>query len=1157
MTTANSDVLVSDPVGTPLPNDGVATVSNPATPEEWEVLRREIETFVCDGEYRYGLERILTTFIGNFHQAKQPAVWVSGFYGSGKSHLARVLEYLWRDFKFKSDGVKARDLPPDMDQDIQAHLRELSRLGQQEGGLWSAAGTLSAGPPSVRIAFLQILFSSAGLPLDYPAARLVLWLKSQGCFEAVEQALSHRGETLTGELRNMYVSTALATSILEVIPEFATSAGEVGERLMAQFPPSVDLSNDEVVSTMEDVLRLMSERAGRLPLTLVVLDELQQFIGDDQDRISHVLNLVEACTSRFQSRVLFVATGQSALPGTRELQKLQGRFSTVVHLSDADVQAVVRKVVLRKSPHRRAELEEMLDGARGEIDRHLAGTTIGLRGDGAADRYQDYPLLPKRLRLWEAFLRAVDQDGTAGQLRTQLRVVHDAVREVAEDPLGTVVRGDALYWHLEGPMQESSVLARDTAARIRSLMEAPDDDGRLRARLCALAFLLGKLDPRNPDFAGVRATPDILADLLVEDLRAGSSAVRERVQIALQRLVDDGALMQIEDEYRLQTAEGAAWDAAYLKARREILADQGRRSDRRRDEFRKAIDAAIPSITATHGDSNTPWTYYVDFSPDPPAPEGRVPVWIQDGWSTTETAVRESARRAGLKSPTVFVFLPRETDDALNEAIARSVAARATVESPPTSGTPEAEEQRAAMESRARYGSNDVSMIAAQIVEHAKVYQGGGNEFTHAGFGEHVKEALYHGLARLFPKFSDGDAAKWHNVVDRAAEGAPDPLASIDYEGEVARHPVCRAILDQIGARGATGQDVRKHFEAPPYGWPRDAVNGGLITLLRAGLLRATRYGRPLQALRLTRQDIGPAEFFREEIVVGAEHRVAIRKLALRMGIDHKQDREQEAARGILERLHDLAKEAGGAAPLPDLPEQERTLLAALNDLAGNEQLVQMYEQKEQLAECFETLRQRAETIRIRQRQWEVLGKLREHAGTLAVAAEVEPDAEAIRERRQLLHEPNPLPDLSRRLESELRREIMKKHERLEMVRSTAVRDLEGRDEWSRLDPGVRQQLLETHHLAPAPAPEIGTVDELLAALGAASLEHRDNAIAATLARAGEALLEAVRLQEPQAVPLHPRPATLRDVDDVNAYLEELRSELLAMIEAGTPVTIT
>ena len=64
---------------------------------------------------------------------------------------------------------------------------------------------------------------------------------------------------------------------------------------------------------MEKVLRLQSTTEAKLPLTLVVLDEMQQYIGDDNDKALDVQHIVEGCSARFQSQVLFVATGQSRL----------------------------------------------------------------------------------------------------------------------------------------------------------------------------------------------------------------------------------------------------------------------------------------------------------------------------------------------------------------------------------------------------------------------------------------------------------------------------------------------------------------------------------------------------------------------------------------------------------------------------------------------------------------------------------------------------------------------------------------------------------------------------------------------------------------------------------------------------------------------------
>lgn len=160
----NRDVFVKDPTTSTIPNDGVAVVTEPQTPEEWEVLRYELSTFVCEGEYREGLHRILSTYLAHLSKPKQPAVWVNGFYGSGKSHLARVLQYLWNDVTFP-DGAQARGLTR-LPQDITDLLKALTAAGQRHGGLWSAAGKLEATPPALQTA------------RSFHRARLV---RGQGC----------------------------------------------------------------------------------------------------------------------------------------------------------------------------------------------------------------------------------------------------------------------------------------------------------------------------------------------------------------------------------------------------------------------------------------------------------------------------------------------------------------------------------------------------------------------------------------------------------------------------------------------------------------------------------------------------------------------------------------------------------------------------------------------------------------------------------------------------------------------------------------------------------------------------------------------------------------------------------------------------------------
>ena len=78
--TRNREVFAQDPMTTTIPNNGVATVAEGRTTESDEVLRYELRTFVCEGEYARGLRKILDTYVGNVGNPEQPAVWVSGFY---------------------------------------------------------------------------------------------------------------------------------------------------------------------------------------------------------------------------------------------------------------------------------------------------------------------------------------------------------------------------------------------------------------------------------------------------------------------------------------------------------------------------------------------------------------------------------------------------------------------------------------------------------------------------------------------------------------------------------------------------------------------------------------------------------------------------------------------------------------------------------------------------------------------------------------------------------------------------------------------------------------------------------------------------------------------------------------------------------------------
>ena len=1151
--TLNRDVFTQDPMTAVILNDGVAKVTEPRTDEEWKVLRFELQSFVCEGEYRTGMDRILSTYLGNLGEAVQPAVWVSGFFGSGKSHLVRTLEFLWRDVEFP-DGARARgiaSLPPE----IVAHFQELSIAGRREGGLWSVAGTLGSGSgESVRLALLGIFFRGAGLPEQYAAARFVIWLKQNGWYDQVRAGVESTGKDFEAEVRSMYVSPTLAECLRAAYPSFAETGAAARGLLKTQFPTVTDVSNGEMVETIADILALQTSVKGKVPCTLVVLDELQQFVGDYSDRAERVREIVEACSSQFGSRLLFVATGQSALTVAGAMAKLRDRYTVLVSLSDKDVETVVRQVVLRKKPSEEASVRAVLDQCRGEIDRHLVSTKIAPEpSDTPAVLLADYPLLPVRRRFWERTLRAVDRAGASGQLRSQLRVVYKAVRDVAEKPLGHVIPADEVYFEQSANMLASGALLRE----VDEIVRRQDDgtaEGKLRSRLAATIYLISQLPADPGSDTGIRATAGVLADLLVEDLKAGSAALRKDIPQLLSGMVAQEDLMLVGDEYHLQTRESAAWGKEYRTRYTKIVGDGGRIADERTRDLKAACTAALKDVSLLQGASKTPRKTELHFTTDEPkAGSGNVPVWIRDEWSIPEKTVREDAQAAGPDSPLISVFLPRRNADDLKTALAGYVAATETLASPPTSNTRESEEARQGMVTRQTGLRRDLNVSVAGVLRDAKVYQGG-IEVLGDDLREKVEAALKASVASLFPQFGVGDDSKWDTVKVRVRQGNGDALAAVGWTKDVQDHPVCQQLTGYIGSVGKKGSAVREWFGASPYGWPRDTVTGALLALTQSGHLRATDKGTAVSVSQLDDTRVGQAEFRVEGVTISPPQRIQVEKLVKEAGVGYKAGEVATAAPAFVEAILALARVAGGEPPLPAPPVTDH--LESLSALSGNALLMAIFEQRNTLTQEAQAWGAAKALAADRLPRWRALQRLLKFAQTLPISQEVVGEVQAILVNRSLLSEPDQVGPLCLRLTDKLRAAVSAARDEHLAAYGEKIGDLEASPVWAKLPEKDQAQIRSANGLGPLPPLTLATEADVLNALDATPLPEWENKTAALSERVTRALFEAEKRLEPTARRVNLPTASLKTVEDVDAYLEKARALILEHVSAGIPVVL-
>ena len=322
----------------------------------------------------------------------------------------------------------------------------------------------------------------------------------------------------------------------------------------------------------------------------------------------------------------------------------------------------------------------------------------------------------------------------------------------------------------------------------------------------------------------------------------------------------------------------------------------------------------------------------------------RVCVWVRDGWTSDESSVRVDARQAGNQSPTIFLFIPKRSADDLRHHLIDYKAATATLEKRGVPNSPEGTEARAAMETTRQTAEAKIRELLDESFSGARVFQGGGNEILGNSLQDMILEAADNALQRLFPQFGLADHAGWEKAYTKAKQGSPDALKAVGDDGEPAKNPVCKAILAFI-AGGKKGADIRTNFEDSPYGWSRDAVDGGLQVLLIAGLIRAQDdRGRAVDPKDLERKAIGKATFKVESATVSTSQRIQIRKVLQRLGVQAKQGEELAAVPEFLRLAGELAEQAGGDAPKP---ERLTWHLEEIRLSSGNEQLLAIYNRRD------------------------------------------------------------------------------------------------------------------------------------------------------------------------------------------------------------------
>ena len=531
-----------------------------------------------------------------------------------------------------------------------------------------------------------------------------------------------------------------------------------------------------------------------------------------------------------------------------------------------------------------------------------------------------------------------------------------------------------------------------------------------------------------------------------------------------------------------------------------------------------------------------------------PNTENKLNLWVRDGWFENETAVLNEIRAEGSSSPLSYAFVPKFRDQDLRAEIIRYLAADLCLQTKGLPSTPEGQQAQRSMETRKSLSLIAINELIDKICMESVVYLAGGNKVETGTVRDNIDEALKSIADRQFPEFkSKGDFKGWDQALTKAISGDPDALKKIGYNGDAKDHPVAVEMLRFIGNNAKPGKEIRSQFLKAPYGWSQDAIDTMILMLRNSGYISTPEPN-------LNQAKIGAAVFKKEAHTLTARNKIDLKLLYQFAGIMCKPGEEFLSSNILIANLKALADSISGDAPKPEPISIQ--FLKDIENLDGNERLLRILLEQEDLKTKFTDWSLKANLVAAREPQWTLLTDLANFAPSTPSFDTILREIEAIRINRLLLQDPDPVqPKLSALVEL-LKTELNNLRQQYIVSFDDLMLQLQANQYFIKLTPEQKHAILLKHQLLAKP--EIKPIDAagLLNSLRKVSLDGWQTKIAALQGQFQAALNDAIALSAPEAKSFSLPRKTLSSQVDIDNYIAELKSSLEELLQNASSIIL-
>ena len=859
-------------------------------------LATEIREYVVTDKIEEELKRIFDTFThvsGTIRRGGAArdvvGMWISGFFGSGKSHFAKVLGYLLQNDQL---GDGSGDYCDDV---FVKHLSDgprgkAVRLRLGEVKLGTRIRTIAfeiksrqslTNPNSVGEILISEFYRHIGLAENFVVARIERRLEQRGLLDKL--ATTYEAEfgvpwrSAKGRDDLMTVRRRLAEILPKVDPA-EYSEGESARNALDDMFRHEKITAEGIADELIAWVDAQQTTDGRVQHLVFVIDEMGTFIGDSNERIGEFNSLAEMIGNKGKGKVWLIVTSQQDLEKVVDrtnfqpalVGRLNARFELKPHLISDEINKVVSERILKKHPAEEPALHSLYQAHEGPIAQ-LADIKASRRLGTVSERtfIDCYPFLPHQIRLAQDIFEALSGFRISGGVRSMISVVMEALQGLADEEIGVVVSFDQVFDAVENDLLSQAYLGASGVLAIRESGErvsgAPIDP----ARVLKVLWLLQRI-------TWIPRVPETLAKLLVRKLDAEIAPLRQQVETTLEELQEAGYVARDEAtgewkflSERERTIEQAIQEMIRPGGAKSFSIAAVRRTSQQMAKESVVIKKKLGNFAVPYGKTKVPFNFGVHLDGEAiltgPEIEAVFMSPLASGRKQEIEEIRRLNQEGGAKGRKVWWVssVPDLLEARLKryEALAKVTGDKRFTEDSSSDTQDALSEKR---KERDELRGALIGEIERAFLDGTIFY--GGQEIDLDGVAdlkEPINNALTNIIPNIYPRFSLADRSfdfskdlkALLNPATSKLDNVASELVLFDTQGSLQRESdlvsqvleVIRDLEDEgIDPTGSLLIDAKdskgfKGFERPPFGWPAEIIRLVLAACFRAGAVYLER----------------------------------------------------------------------------------------------------------------------------------------------------------------------------------------------------------------------------------------------------------------------------------------------------------------------------